>query len=49
MKMVQKREKMGYKSKVSTAYKTAVASKWLLKEEDEGVPISDLRLSELQL
>ena len=31
MKMVQKREKMGYKSKVSTAYKTAVASKWFLK------------------
>ena len=30
MKMVQKREKMGYKSKVSTAYKTAVASKWFL-------------------
>ena len=28
MKMVQKREKMGYKSKVSTAYKAAVASKW---------------------
>ena len=31
MKMVQKREKMGYKSKVSTAYKAAVASKWFLK------------------
>ena len=28
MKMVQKREKMGYKSKVITTYKAAVASKW---------------------